>query len=49
MKLSKDEQKGLDIFESEYQKHLETRKRDVKAMRLAIVKGILKLNKKEKE
>jgi len=49
MKISKDEQKGLEIYEAEYQKTLETKKRDVKAMRLAIVKGILNINKKIKE
>jgi len=47
MKVSKQEQDALDIYEKEYQKHLETRKRDVPAFRLAVVRQILELNKKE--
>ena len=47
MKVSKLEQKALDIYETEYQKHLETRKRDVPLFRLTVVRQILELNKKE--
>lgn len=48
MKITKQEQEALEIFKEEYQKILETKRRDIPAFRLAVARRILELNKPKK-